>query len=494
MKRLKILFLSSETYPFAKTGGLADVAGSLPKALKVAGHEIRVIMPKYKEINERRYVLREVIRLKDIEIDFNGEKIQFNVKSAFIPDSKLQIYFIDYKPYFYRDGLYVNNKTKEEYPDNGLRFSFFSHAVLETLKLLFWQPHIIHCNDWQTGLVPLYLKTKFSEDPFFKKCRTVLTIHNLGYQGIFDAQIGPKIGIPEDMLYPGGPVEFYGKINFLKAGIQFSDYITTVSETYAKEVQKSSDYGYGLEGVLKENSKKFKGILNGVDYEVWNPEVDEYIPQNYSYTSIEDKYENKDALLEKIGWKNENNIPLIGMISRLADQKGFDILLDIIEDIFKLNVRMVILGTGEKKYHTALSKLEKKYPSNLKVFLKFDEKLAHLIEAGSDMFLMPSRYEPSGLNQLYSLKYGTVPIVRKTGGLADSITDFVYSDNEKGNGFTFSEYSSKELLEAITKAVECFKDEKAWKKIIKNGMKEDFSWNAVAKKYSKLYEKLLKNN
>jgi len=234
MKRLKILFLSSETYPFAKTGGLADVAGSLPKALKVAGHEIRVIMPKYKEINERRYVLREVIRLKDIEIDFNGEKIQFNVKSAFIPDSKLQIYFIDYKPYFYRDGLYVNNKTKEEYPDNGLRFSFFSHAVLETLKLLFWQPHIIHCNDWQTGLVPLYLKTKFSEDPFFKKCRTVLTIHNLGYQGIFDAQIGPKIGIPEDMLYPGGPVEFYGKINFLKAVIQFSDYITTVSETYAK--------------------------------------------------------------------------------------------------------------------------------------------------------------------------------------------------------------------------------------------------------------------
>jgi len=492
MKKLKILFLSSETYPFAKTGGLADVAGSLPKALKELGHEIRVIMPKYKEINERRYVLREVIRLKDIAIDFGDEKIHFNVKSAFIPDSKIQIYFIDYKPFFYRDGLYINNRTKEEYPDNGLRFSLYCRSVLETLKLLYWQPQIIHCNDWQTGLIPFYLRTSFKDDPFFKKCRTLITIHNLGYQGIFDTSILPQIDVPEDMFHPGSPLEYFGKINFLKTGINFSDYITTVSETYAQEIQGSSEYGCGLEGVLKDNNERLLGILNGVDYSVWNPEVDKYIPENYSYNTIKNKYQNKTALLKKNGWKDKENVPLIGIISRLADQKGFDILLDVLEKIFLLDVRIVILGTGEKKYHKLLSGMEKKHPDKLKIYLKFDEKLAHLIEAGSDMFLMPSRYEPSGLNQLYSLRYGTVPIVRKTGGLADSISDFSISEDEKGNGFTFDNYSSEELLAAVQKAIEYYKDTKTWKKIIKNGMKDDYSWNVVAKKYSKIYEKLLK--
>ncbi|RKY88558.1 glycogen synthase GlgA [candidate division KSB1 bacterium] len=492
MKKLKILFLSSEVYPFAKTGGLADVSGSLPKALKELGHEIRVIMPKYKMINERKYVLREVIRLKDITIDFGGKKITFNVKSAFIPDSKIQTYFIDYKKYFYRDGLYTDPDTKKDYPDNALRFSFFSRSVLETLKLLFWQPHIIHCNDWQTGLVPFYLNTIFKDDSFFKKSYTVLTIHNLSYQGIFDNSILDKIEVSDSLFYPGSPVEYFGKINFLKAGICFADYITTVSENYAKEIQNSSEYGCGLEGVLREKSDKLTGILNGVDYSVWNPETDKYIPENYNYSTLKKKYKNKLFLLKKVGFEYNDNVPLIGVISRLTDQKGFDILVDIIDEIFKMDVQMVILGTGEKKYHKMLSEMQKRFSERMKVFLKFDEKLAHLIEAGCDIFLMPSKFEPSGLNQLYSLKYGTVPVVRKTGGLADSVVDFNSSMDGKGNGFIFEKYSSRELLEAIKRAVECYRDSKTWKKIIKNGMKEDFSWLSVAKKYSKLYEKILK--
>lgn len=491
MKKLKILFLSSEVYPFAKTGGLADVSNSLPRALKELGHEVRIIMPKYKIINDRKYVLREVIRLRNISIPIGDSEKKINVKSAFTPDSlKLQIYFIDFRQYFAREGLYVDAKTNKEYPDNDERFILFAKAVFKTLKLLYWQPDVIHCNDWQSGLVPFFLKTKYKDDEFFKNTATLLTIHNVGYQGNFPKESYLKTNSDPKYCTPGGLLEFYNKFSFLKAGINYADYINTVSGAYAEEIQSHEEYGMGFEGILRDKKKIFTGILNGVDYKVWNPETDKLIPQTYTYANIGKKAENKKALVEKCGFAFDENVPLIGIISRLDDQKGFDILEQAFDEILNMNVQMVVLGVGDKKYHKMLSDFEKKHSGKLSVNLRFDDELAHLIEAGADMFLMPSRYEPCGLNQLFSLKYGTVPIVRKTGGLADTIKEFD-PEKGKGNGFVFEEYKSSELLKAVKRALELYKKPKIWKKLIRNGMKQDFSWTVSAKKYSKLYERII---
>jgi len=491
MKKLKILFLSSEVYPFAKTGGLADVSHALPKAMKELGHEVRIIMPKYKVINERRFVLREVIRLKEIPIKVGNSEKRINVKSAFTPDpDKIQTYFIDYKQYFGREGLYLNKKTNVEYPDNDERFILYAKAVLETLKLLFWQPDIIHCNDWQTGLVPFFLKTLYKDDDFFKKCATLFTVHNVGYQGNFPKASYNKTNVDRNIFKSGSQVEYYGKFSFLKTGIYYADFVNTVSMTYAKEVQETEEYGLGFEGIFKDRRKYFTGILNGVDYSVWNPENDKLIPYQYSGTNLIPKMENKRELTSQCGLPFNKDIPVIGVISRLADQKGFDLIEKISEKLFKLDIQVILLGTGDSKYHKMFTSLAKKFPEKLCVRLTFDDKLAHLIEAGCDMFLMPSRYEPCGLNQMFSLKYGTVPIVRMTGGLADTITEFS-PEKGRGNGFVFENYKSSELLAAIKRALELFKQPKVWKKIMKNGMKQDYSWNSSAKKYYKLYEKIL---
>ncbi|MFC1514055.1 glycogen synthase GlgA [candidate division KSB1 bacterium] len=491
MKKLKILFVSSEVAPFAKTGGLADVSSALPKALKELGHEVRIILPKYKGINERKYVLREVIRLKDIPITVGEEVHNINVKSAFTPDQdKIQTYFIDYRPYFNREGLYIDKKTKKEYPDNDERFILFGKAVLETLKLLFWQPDVIHCNDWQTGLIPFFTRTIYKDDEFFKKTAVLFTIHNVGYQGNFPIESLEKTNTPSEFTKQGSSVEYYEKFSFMKSGINFADFVNTVSERYASEVQESEEFGFGFQGIFKENKKKFIGILNGVDYSVWSPETDKLIPVNYTYGEIAKKLDNKKALLETFGMPFKESIPVIGIVSRLADQKGFDLLESAIDDIIKMKVQLVVLGTGDKKYHTMMETLSKKHPKNIGTMLTFDEKIAHLIEAGSDMFFMPSRYEPCGLNQMFSLKYGTVPIVRSVGGLADTIQEFDPKKNT-GNGFCFKEYDAKKMLETIKRAVKLFEDAKTWKKIIKNGMKQDFSWTASAKKYTKLYDRIL---
>ncbi len=492
MKKLNILFLSSEVAPFAKTGGLADVSISLPKGLKELGHEVRIMMPKYKVVNDRKYILRDVIRLKDIPITVGDSVKKICVKSAFTPDPvKIQTYFIDYRPYFGREGLYSAPKTNKDFPDNDERYILFAKGVLETLKLLFWQPDIIHCNDWQTGLIPFFLKTLYKDDEFFKKTSTVFTIHNVGYQGNFPPESFTKTNVDKSLFHSDGMTEYYGKFSFMKTGIYYSDYITTVSEKYAEEVQQSKEYGFGFEGIFKDRSDVFSGIINGVDYSTWNPETDENISSNYTAADLSGKLENKKVLAKKYNFAFDDATPIIGVITRLADQKGLDLLEKIIDDLIKLNAQFVVLGTGDKKYHTLLTKINKKHPNKFGVKLTFDEALAHLIEAGSDMFLMPSRYEPCGLNQLYSLKYGTVPIVRKTGGLADTIEEF-NPETGKGNGFVFEKYDDKELLKTIKRAIEIFGNQKIWKKIIKNGMKQDFSWKASAKKYSKIYEKVLK--
>lgn len=491
MKQLKICYVSSEVVPFAKTGGLADVAGALPIALKEMEHDVRVMMPNYKSINERKFVLREVIRLKEVAVELNGQTKIANGKTAFLPNSKVHVYFLSIPEYFDRKDLYVDSKTGKELPDNAERFAFFSMAVLRTLKLLYWQPDIIHCNEWQTALIPYYLKTHFKDDPFFKNTRAVLSLHNLAYQGIFPMNKAGNIGIAEEHRTPGKEFEFYGKINLLKGGILFADVLNTVSEQYAEEIASDPEYGFGLEGILAARKNDLYGILNGVDYSVWNPSVDELIPAQYDSRTLSHKTENKRELCERSKLKFDPRTPLIGIISRLVDQKGFDLIAEIFDKLMKHKVQIILLGEGDPKYQQLFKKLQKKYSQKFAANFTFDNELAHLIEAGADMFLMPSKFEPCGLNQIYSLKYGTVPIVRETGGLKDTIQNFDPKTG-KGNGFTFKEYSGKALYAAIKTALDFFKDEKTWVKIQKNGMRADFSWDVSAKKYLKLYEKALK--
>jgi starch synthase len=484
-----ILFLSSEIVPFAKTGGLADVSYSLPQAIKELGHEIRVMMPRYGFISERRYGIHEIIRLREMDIPI-GDKLQKgNAKASFIVGQKVkvQVYFLENEFYYNRDGIYVDSKTKTDYPDNDERFIFFCKGVIEMLKRLGWVPDIIHCNDWQTALIPVYLKTVYKNDPFFKKIKTVLTIHNIGYQGIFPKESFLKSGLPEE-IFP--EIEHNGNFNFLKAGILYADVITTVSPTYAKEIINDNEFGAGLSDVLKKRKKDVYGILNGVDYSTWSPENDKFIPVPYNIQTIESKYENKKALLKYFDLPYNEDVPVVAQISRLVEQKGFDLIAEVIDDMMKLDIQYIVLGTGEPKYEEMLAKIKKKYPKKVGVHIGFSEELAHLIEAGADIFLMPSRYEPCGLNQMYSLRYGTVPVVRKVGGLADTVEEF-NPKTGKGTGFLFEKYSGQEMLKALKKAITVYKNRKVWLKLMKNGMAKDFSWNASAKEYVKLYAKLL---
>ncbi len=486
----KICYVSSEVEPFAKTGGLADVAGALPVALKELGQDIRLMMPKFKIINERKFVLREVIRLREVKIELGGQEYVANGKTAFLPNSKVHVYFLSIPEFFDRKGMYLDPETNKDYPDNAERFAAFSKAVLETLKLLYWQPDIIHCNDWQTALIPFYLKYHYKDDEFFQKTRTLLTIHNMSFQGVFPKEKAPILGIPEEMVAEGGEFELFGNLNLLKGGILFADKLSTVSKTYAKEITTDPDYGFGLEKILASRKKDLFGILNGVDYSVWDPRVDKYIPTHYDLESLEKKIENKKALCEQNDLPFNPEVPVIGIISRMTTQKGFDLLAEAMDELMKLEVQMVILASGDPLLEKQFEKLSKKFPKKLALNLRFDNRMAHLIEAGSDMFLMPSRFEPCGLNQLYSLRYGTVPIVRETGGLADTVVD-PQKSKTRANGFTFKEYTPQALLEAVERAVEAFHDKNTWVKLQKNGMKLDFSWKSSAEKYLEVYEKAM---
>jgi starch synthase len=490
MTPLKICYVSSEVVPFAKTGGLADVAGALPVELKDLEQDVRVMMANYKSINERKFVLREVIRLKEVKVKLGNETKIIDGKTAFLPNSKVHVYFLHIPDYFDRKDLYVDPATGQDYEDNAERFAFFSKSVLETLKLLYWQPDIIHCNEWQTALIPFYLKTHYKDDDFFKNTRTVLSLHNLAYQGSFSLEKAAKIGIDSRFVKKDGEFEHYGRLNLLRGGILFSDVLNTVSEKYAEEITTDPEYGAGFEKILYQRRDDLYGILNGVDYSNWNPETDNLIPKNYSIYSLHNKEKNKKVLCNQNNLPFDEKIPLVGVISRLADQKGFDLIAEVVDEIFSLDIQFVLLGTGDPKYHVLFEKLSKKFPRKLSVNLRFDNKLAHLIEAGADMFLMPSKYEPCGLNQLYSLKYGTVPVVRETGGLADTIQDFDPKTGT-GNGFTFKNYNSKELLGTIKRALQIFSEKKLWQKIQLTGMKQDYSWLQSARKYLDLYEKAM---
>jgi starch synthase len=492
-KRLKILFAASEVVPFAKTGGLADVSAALPKQLKQLGHDVRIIMPKYSSIKETKFRLREVVRLRDIEVPVGDQTHQVSIKSAFIPDTKVQVYFVEHPDFFNREGLYTDPKTGESFSDNDARFILFSRGVLEIAKILYWQPEVIHCNDWQTALIPLYLKTLYKEDPFFSGTQSVLSIHNLGYQGIFPPSAMYLAGIPESLMYPMSPIEFYGSFSFLKAGIEYSDVITTVSPTYAHEIQTDPEFGTGLEGVLQDRSQDLFGILNGIDDEEWNPELDNLIARKYSKADLSGKEENKKALLGFTGLKYQPGTPVIGIISRLADQKGFDLIAAVLDRLSAMDLQMVVLGTGDDKYQRLFRQAAEQFPQKFSVHLTFNNQLAHQIEAGSDMFLMPSRYEPCGLNQMYSFMYGTVPLVRSTGGLADTVRD-LDADPENGTGFAFREYDAMKMLDAIQRALSHYRDRDGWRALQLRGMNQDFSWRNSAKKYVEIYELALKKS
>jgi len=458
---MKIVMCASEVVPFAKTGGLADVAGALPLALEESGQEGIVIMPRYRAIQDTKF---KISRVKE---DISYSKIGKNIK----------VYFIENEQYFNRDNLYTDKNG--DYPDNLERFSYYSRRALELLKEIKFKPDIIHVHDWQASFVPLYLKTLYANDAFYKKTKTVLTIHNIGYQGLFPKEEFPKLGL-DWSLFDMEKLEFYGKVNILKGGMVFSDLINTVSPTYSKEIQ-SKEFAFGLEGVLAKRKKSLFGILNGLDYSIWNPETDKFIAAQFSAKNVKGKFRDKEDLQKFCNLSLSKDIPLFGIVSRLAEQKGFDILAEAIDAICNLKLQLVILGTGDLKYHTLLSDIVKKYPEVISLHLKFDDTLAHKIYAGSDIFLMPSKYEPCGLGQLISLRYGTIPLVFKTGGLADTVN--------KDNGFVFDLYKSETLFKTIKEALKAFQDDKKWAGLTQKAMKCDFSWEESAKQYVRLYEK-----
>ena len=479
MGQKRILFVASEVTPFAKTGGLADVAGSLPASLASLGHQVYVVLPLYRSVKDGSFGIKPYD--VTLHVPFKGQKLKAGIFSV-RKSQNVHFYFIQRDEFFDRSGLY--GTSQGDYFDNPERFIFFSRSVLEFTALSGFQPHIVHCHDWQTSLIPAFLKSLYLNDPVLKNARSVFTIHNLAYQGVFPKEFMAVSELPMDFFSMKG-LEYYDKMNFMKGGIVFSDIVTTVSEKYAQEIQ-TPEYGYGLDGVLKEKSRDLYGILNGVDYTSWNPRTDPHIAAPFDRKSLSGKKKCKDELIKIFKLKGSQEVPVIGIISRLADQKGFDILAAALDDLMKGDLCVVILGTGDEKYEKQYSALGKKYPGRLGVKIAFDNVLAHKIEAGSDMFLMPSKYEPCGLNQMYSLKYGTIPIVRATGGLEDTIQRFDPETGE-GNGFKFTTYSSEALLEETQRAIQVYQDKKTWARLVQNAMRMDFSWKKSAQRYDEIY-------
>lgn len=482
---MKIAFISSEVFPFAKTGGLADVSSSLPTELTKLGADVKVFMPKYYHIDERKFNLHYMWTIGEIPVRVAGKIYPVQIYKSKIPNSNVDIYFIDSPHHFHRLNLYTNDHDEDE------RFILFNKAIIEFIQRIQWKPDLFHCNDWQTGILPLIVKDCYSWDKVFDKTAFLFTIHNIAYQGRFSKAVLRKAEINEKYFYPCGPVEYYNQFSFLKTGIVFSELVNTVSETYAKELLLPQ-YSEGMHDILKEKKEDFYGILNGIDYDIWDPETDKLIPYNYSINDLSGKLKTKKMLLDQINLEFNENIPLIGIIARLVPQKGFDIIMEAMPGLVHLNAQWVILGSGEGKYEEMLQTVATAHSNKFSIHFVFNDKLSHMIEAASDIFLMPSQYEPCGLNQIYSLKYGTVPVVRKTGGLADTVLDW----NEQkamgldtGTGFSFNDYSGFAMEHSIRRAIGVFQDKTVWKKMQQNGMMQDFSWSKSAQKYYQLYLK-----
>ena len=473
---MRILFAASEGLPFSKTGGLADVIEALPKALAAQGHEVAVVLPRYRGIKTTAVVM------PSLTIPMGGRLRFPSIADGTIVHG-VRYFFVDDPGYFDRDGIYGGSAG--DFPDNAERYSEFCRATIEIAKHV-WPADVIHCHDWQTALVPVLLRSLYAADPLVKDIPVIFTIHNLGYQGHFDPAVLGRASIPADVYHPAG-LEFFGIVNFLKGGLVYSDYLTTVSKKYAEEIQ-TPEFGYGLDGVVRSRADRVVGILNGVDYTVWSPDKDKLIAAKYSAKDLTGKQACKKELLEIFGLSPEHQSrPLLGIVSRFADQKGFDLIAATANELMQEDLVLTVLGTGERRYEELFEALANEFPGRVGVRIAYDNELAHKIEAGADMFLMPSRYEPCGLNQIYSLKYGTVPIVRATGGLDDTVESFDVEQGT-GTGFKFAQYSGAAFLDTVRQALHHFTDERIWKRIQMNGMAKDFSWKRPATEYAKLYK------
>lgn len=477
--KLKIAIIVSEAVPFAKTGGLADVAGALPKALGKAGAEVSLIMPYYKDCTRGGFGEKKVGR---ITVPVGANKISTQIYHATIPGTHSDVFFLGYDPYYMRDGLYQEKGI--DYPDNAERFTLLSRGALEFMVGEGIKPDCLHLHDWQTGLVPVYMKDFYGDH--FASTGTLFTIHNIGYQGNFDKKYYPITDLNWNR-FEMRDMEFFGQFSFLKAGIVHSHCINTVSTRYAEEIQ-TPEFGFGMDGVLRERRACLFGVLNGIDYSVWNPKTDPALPERFTADDLRGKALCKEALEAENGFSHDPKAALVGVISRLADQKGFDIVVDGIDEVLQFPCRYVVLGTGDQKYHRLFGEVANRHPKKFAIHLTFDDAMAHRIYGGCDMFLIPSRYEPCGLGQMISMAYGTIPIVRATGGLADTVLDA--DDNARdGVGFSFERYTARAMVDAIGRALAAYEKPRRWGTIVKRAIARDFSWEVSARHYIDLYRR-----
>jgi starch synthase len=475
---MRILMVASEAVPFAKTGGLADVVGALPRALVQLGHEVEVVIPRYRGVSAGERVGR-------ITVTLGTQPLGAGVYA--VSADGVRTIFIDQPAYFDRDGIY--GTAGQDFADNPERFAFLAHAALRWAALTGARYDVIHCHDWQAGLVPVILSMASNAAPALAGVPVVFTVHNLAYQGVFEAGWLPRLGLGNALMRVDG-MEYWGRISFLKAGIVFSRLVTTVSPRYAEEIQ-TAQFGFGFDGILRERAGKLVGILNGIDYDEWNPAADPRLPVSYDVEHLEGKREVKRRLLEVFGFAvNDTTMarPLVGMVSRLVDQKGFDLLHALADELPGLDASFVLLGTGDRRYEDLWRGLARRFPDTVAAHIGFDEGLAHLIEGGSDIFLMPSHFEPCGLNQMYSLRYGTVPLVRATGGLYDTVRNYDPATGE-GTGFTFADYSPEALLGTLRWALSVYRQRDVWRRLQRTGMQQDHSWDSSARAYVQVYER-----
>ena len=475
----KILFVTSEAHPLIKTGGLADVSGSLPKALSKLGEDVRIIMPNYQAIK----TTEEVRYLSTVYVN----NYAVNILETQLPGTGVIVWLVDCPEFFNFPGNPYVDEHGKPWANSAERFALFCRVTVEVAmnrSWLDWKPDIVHCNDWQSGLVPALLSLEYSRPAI------VFTIHNMAYQGIFPSTTYLYLNLPGQLWNPNG-IEFHDMLSFLKAGLIYSDRITTVSPTYAKEIQ-TAEFGYGLEGLLTHRKDFLSGIINGIDTEYWNPETDTNISQTFNRFTIHKKLLNKAALQEQFALPVDKNIPVFGLISRLVEQKGIDLLLECLPEMLTHPLQFVLLGSGNTGFEQRLHNFAESHPDKISITIGYDETLAHLIEAGADIFLMPSRFEPCGLNQIYSQRYGTIPVVRKTGGLADTVVDTLPESlkNNTATGLVFNEASPGALMEAIKRALILYSHPKTWKQLQTNGMQKDYSWTRSAKQYMALYDHL----
>lgn len=485
MEAFRILFCASEVYPLIKTGGLADVAGSLPRALQKLGHDVHIVLPAYPA------ALEQLKHPPSLRVETRIQDHVVGIRQTTLPGSRVPVWLIDSPELFKRQGNPYHDQHGDPWPDNALRFALFCRVIAAMAMNrcgLSWQPQLVHCNDWQTGLVPALLEQEA------QRPATLFTIHNLAYQGVFDRATFEFLQLDES-LWHYERLEYHNHFSFIKGGLVYADRINTVSPTYAQEIQ-TPGFGYGLQGVLQHRADRLSGILNGIDIETWNPGTDSHIPHKYNHQSLAGKALNKQALQKQFGLAEDQDVLLLGLVSRLAQQKGIDMLLAILPELQQRPIQLVLLGSGDKNYEQALLDAATQHPQKLAIHLGYDENLAHLIEAGSDVFLMPSRFEPCGLNQMYSQRYGTLPLVSPVGGLADTVVDANRENCAQmtANGFVMEQINDTALLHGIDRAIALFSDQALWKKLMRGAMRLDRSWKHSAQEYGRLYSRALRDN